>query len=139
MLFCFASPLIGKALGLADIIPVELMGKFGGRIELTEYETCLWKIPFFPFVYPVFFRYIEVGDPMPARLYALHWYSTPPGIVNLVGVVVDEYLNFNLDQEGVWTLGIYVPGGVKSYTDQCWNGAELPDADGFIKPVGTSN
>lgn len=110
---------------------------FGGKIESTSLEFCIIPIPTFPFILPFPFRYIEVGKPSPAKVYAFTSLPSIPGL-DLLNVT-REYSYYNLDTEGVWALGTYLIGADKAFRSICLNGGELPDADGGVNIVGTSN
>lgn len=127
-------PLFTPQNASASILTDTIFHPFGGRIEYTQREFCLIPAPPPVFVIPIPFRYVEVGDPSPAKLYILD--LLPPGFNAITSKQYDEE---NINKEYVWALGTYVPEVDDYFRQFCkYNFGSLPDADGIIQVVGTS-
>jgi hypothetical protein len=105
---------------------------FGGKIEVKRWRFCLIPVPFFPFIIPYPFIYLEVGVPTPAKLYYL--YGIP-------GTPLDSQLFREFEmEETAWSTGNFWPELDDVFRDslRCLNRSALPQADGVIKYIGTS-
>jgi hypothetical protein len=105
---------------------------FGGIITKKNWRFCLVPVPFFPFIIPYPFIYIEVGPPVPAKLYYL--YGIP-------GTPLDSkmYREWVMEKDA-WALGSlwFQMDDVFRESLRCLNKSSLPNADGVIKDIGTS-
>ncbi|MEK9180630.1 MAG: hypothetical protein AAB871_00140 [Patescibacteria group bacterium] len=98
---------------------------FGGEIKLEEWKICLRRLPYFPWILPIPFRYLEVDRPSPATMYYLFGIST-------------LYREYEID-ETTNSLGNFVLGGDDLWRDFCdINGNTFPEADGVTWKIGTS-
>ena len=132
-------PARADAAAVSDAIGA-IKDSFGGFIEVTRVEVCLIPVSFFPFVLPIPFRYIEIGDPdfEPFDPLGDAIPDPSPAKVYYIYLASQQHDEDHMGETGHWTLGNYIPGASEAFRSQCLNANLLPKADGVVVHIGTS-